>query len=152
MSDCLFCKVIAWEIPSAPIWEDENYYAFLDLFPNCYGQTLVIPKKHYDSQVFEMWNIEYSELLLASKNVSIILKISLQVERVWMIMEWMWVNHAHIKLYPMHGLESTWTANESSTWEYFETYPGHLTTKPWEMLTSEKLQSIQKNILNNKNV
>lgn len=147
MSDCLFCKILAWEIPSSKIWEDKNYYAFLDLFPNCYWQTLVIPKKHHSSQVFEMWDSEYSELLLASKYVSALLKSSLEVERIGIIIEWMWVNHAHIKLYPMHGLDKNWTANESASSEYHETYPGYLTTKMWEMLSPEKIKSIQKHII-----
>ena len=147
MNDCLFCNIIAWEIPSSKIWEDEKHYAFLDLFPNCYWQTLVIPKNHHNSQIFEMKDTEYGELLLASKKVSTLLKKSLNVERIWMIMEWMWVNHAHIKLYPMHGLDATWTPNESSSTEYYEEYPGHLTTKMWEMLSPEKIKSIQKHII-----
>ena len=147
MNDCLFCKILAWDIPSAIVWENQDYYAFLDLFPNCYWQTLVIPKKHHDSQIFEMWESEYSELLLAAKKVSELLKEQLKVERVWMIIEWMWVNHAHIKLYPMHWLNKKWSPNESQSTEYYEKYPWFLTTKMWEMLSPEKLESVQKNII-----
>ena len=46
MKDCLFCKIIAGEIPSYKIYEDEFVYAFLDIACDCYGHTLVIPKKH----------------------------------------------------------------------------------------------------------
>ncbi len=44
---CLFCKIIAGEIPSKKVYEDENVFAFLDINPRNPGHTLVIPKKHY---------------------------------------------------------------------------------------------------------
>ncbi|WP_425379920.1 HIT family protein [Spiroplasma endosymbiont of Stenodema calcarata] len=47
-SDCIFCKIIAQEIPSKKIYENDLIYAFLDLFPNSDGHTLIIPKKHFD--------------------------------------------------------------------------------------------------------
>ena len=46
MEDCLFCKIIAKHIPSVPVYEDENVYAFLDINPVNPGHTLVVPKKH----------------------------------------------------------------------------------------------------------
>ena len=49
MSDCIFCKIIAGEIPSAKIYEDELIYAFLDISPINFGHTLVIPKEHHQS-------------------------------------------------------------------------------------------------------
>lgn len=47
-NDCIFCKIIAQEIPSKKIYENDLVYAFLDLFPNSDGHTLIIPKKHFD--------------------------------------------------------------------------------------------------------
>lgn len=44
--DCIFCKIIAKEIPASILYEDENFLAFLDIEPNTHGHTLVIPKKH----------------------------------------------------------------------------------------------------------
>ena len=49
MSDCIFCKIIAGQIPSAKIYEDELVYAFLDISPINFGHTLVIPKEHHQS-------------------------------------------------------------------------------------------------------
>ena len=46
MSDCLFCKIIAGEIPSDKIYEDENVYAFRDINPVAPLHALIIPKKH----------------------------------------------------------------------------------------------------------
>lgn len=53
MSDCLFCKIVAGEIPSSKVYEDEDVLAFLDLHPLAQGHTLVIPKKHA-AQVTDM--------------------------------------------------------------------------------------------------
>jgi len=46
-SNCLFCKIIAGEIPSARVHEDDQVLAFLDIGPLQPGHTLVIPKAHY---------------------------------------------------------------------------------------------------------
>jgi histidine triad (HIT) family protein len=46
MSDCLFCKIANKEHPSTIIYEDDEFLAFLDLYPINPGHTLVIPKKH----------------------------------------------------------------------------------------------------------
>ena len=49
MDNCVFCKIINKEIPSAKIYEDELVYAFLDISPINFGHTLVIPKEHHES-------------------------------------------------------------------------------------------------------
>lgn len=47
MADCLFCKIIAGDIPAAKVYEDDKVLAFLDINPVNPGHTLVIPKEHY---------------------------------------------------------------------------------------------------------
>ncbi|KKR34502.1 MAG: Histidine triad protein [Candidatus Magasanikbacteria bacterium GW2011_GWA2_40_10] len=47
MLDCLFCKIIAKEIPNYTVYEDENVLAFLDIHPCSKGHTVVVPKKHF---------------------------------------------------------------------------------------------------------
>ncbi len=49
MNDCLFCRIIAGEIPSAKVFEDELCYAFKDINPQAKVHVLVIPKKHISS-------------------------------------------------------------------------------------------------------
>ena len=49
MENCIFCKIIAGEIPSAKVYEDELVYAFLDISPINKGHVLVIPKEHHES-------------------------------------------------------------------------------------------------------
>ena len=50
MSDCLFCKIIAGEIPSDKIYEDEHVYAFRDINPVAPLHALIIPKKQFNLQ------------------------------------------------------------------------------------------------------
>ncbi len=49
MENCLFCKIIAGDIPSTKVFEDENCYAFKDINPQAPVHILVIPKKHFAS-------------------------------------------------------------------------------------------------------
>lgn len=47
MQDCIFCKIVAREIPAHIVYEDDDFLAFLDIHPQSPGHTQVIPKKHY---------------------------------------------------------------------------------------------------------
>ena len=49
MNDCLFCKIIAGEIPSSKVYEDEKVFAFRDINPQALVHVLVVPKQHIDS-------------------------------------------------------------------------------------------------------
>ncbi len=51
--DCIFCAIIAGEIPAATVYEDEHVFAFMDIAPANPGHTLVIPKQHYRN-IFDM--------------------------------------------------------------------------------------------------
>lgn len=53
MDNCIFCKIINGDIPSAKVYEDENVYAFLDISQVTKGHTLVIPKEHNEN-LFEL--------------------------------------------------------------------------------------------------
>jgi histidine triad (HIT) family protein len=56
---CLFCKIIAEEIPNYTVYQDENVLAFLDIHPCAKGHTVIIPKKHFESLIemdAESWN------------------------------------------------------------------------------------------------
>ena len=66
-SDCIFCQIIEGKIPSYKIYEDNDYIAILDIFPNTKGMTLVIPKQHFDSYAFEMPDDTYAKFFLAAK-------------------------------------------------------------------------------------
>ena len=47
MNDCIFCKIAQGEIPSNKVYEDEDFFAFIDIHPQTAGHVQVIPKKHF---------------------------------------------------------------------------------------------------------
>ena len=49
MSDCLFCKIIAGEVPSTKVYEDDSVYAFLDIAPQAPEHIVIVPKNHISS-------------------------------------------------------------------------------------------------------
>ena len=143
----IFEKIVAGEIPSTKIRENDEFLAILDVFPNCKWQTLVIPKTRYDSDISLMPDDVYSRYMLATKEVIAILKKWLWVQRVWVIMEWMWVHHAHVKLYPMYGLWEEWKAIEVKEKKRFDTYEWYLTTHMGEFKGKDELDWVAKEIL-----
>jgi len=128
MTDCIFCKIIKKEIPCAKIWEDEEFIAFLDINPNTKGMTIVLPKTHHDSEIFSMPDEVLKNYIVAVKKVVKILEKSLDVKRVAVVAEGLGVNHAHFKLYPLHGLEKKFEEMIPADKVFFEKYEGYITT------------------------
>jgi histidine triad (HIT) family protein len=96
MNDCVFCKIVAGEIPSIKVYEDEDFLAFLDIHPQSPGHVQVIPKKHY-RWVWDVPNIgKYFEV--AQK----IAKAQQKVFHEWILSRIVGdeVHHAHIWLFP----------------------------------------------------
>ena len=146
-TDCIICKIIKGEIPSVKIWEDRKHIAILDKFPNTQGMTLVIPKKHYSSYVFEMKNQPYSSLMKASKKVANLLDKKLNVKRTAMIMEGLGINHPHIKLYPIYGLNEKFEEIWADKKVYFEKYEGYITSQQGPEKSIEELKKVASKII-----
>ncbi|MEM0201005.1 MAG: HIT family protein [Candidatus Micrarchaeaceae archaeon] len=146
MESCIFCKIISGEIPSVKIWEDYNYLAFLDINPNTEGMTILIPKKHFNSYIFDLKDIDYSEILLAAKKVGKILDKKLNVKRTALVIEGLGINHLHVKLYPLHGLKDLFEEVVSKDIVYFEKYPGYITTQLGPKKSFEELNKIAEKI------
>ncbi|MDP2926772.1 MAG: HIT family protein [bacterium] len=127
--NCIFCKIIEGQIPSAKIWEDGEFLAILDINPNTKGMTLVLSKDHHDSYAFEMPDDAYQKFWLAAKKVAKLLEKALGVQRVAAVMEGMGVNHAHIKLYPLYGLDQKFEEMWARDKVFFDKYPGYITTQ-----------------------
>ncbi|MBU2539584.1 HIT family protein [Patescibacteria group bacterium] len=127
--DCIFCKIAKGEIDSEKIWEDQDFLAILDVNPNTRGMTLVMPKEHYDSYAFDMSDDAYQELMQASKKVAKILEKGLSVKRVAMVLEGMGVNHVHLKLYPLYGLEEKFQETWAKDRIFFDKYIGYISTQ-----------------------
>lgn len=104
MENCIFCKIVKGEAPCHKIWENDSYLAFLSIFPNTEGFSVVITKEHYPSYVFDLPEEVLNGLVLASKKVAKLLDSKLDdVGRTGMIFEGFGVDHVHAKLFPMHG-------------------------------------------------
>jgi histidine triad (HIT) family protein len=150
MDNCIFCKIVKGELPSVKIWEDDEFVAILDAFPNTKGTTLLICKEHYDSYVVDMDDDIYTRFLLATKKVSKLLEKGLNVKRVGIVIEGTGINHAHIKLYPMHGLTKKFGDSWENEPQFFETYPGYLMSKSGKQWNNDRLQEVANEILNGK--
>lgn len=75
--DCIFCKIIAGEIPSAKVYEDEHVFGFLDIKPFTKGHCLVIPKQHFEN-VFDISEDALQKVMAAGKKIAENLKNTLQ--------------------------------------------------------------------------
>ena len=128
---CIFCDIVAGKSPCHKVWEDEHHLAFLSIFPNTKGVTVVIPKTHYSSYAFDLPDNVLTNLMLATKSVAKLLDAKLDdVGRTGMIFEGFGVDHVHAKLFPMHGTSDlkTWRPVESRVDKYFLQYEGYLSS------------------------
>ena len=97
-----FTKIVNGEIPAYKVAEDENYLAFLDIFPVAKGHVLVIPKKEVD-YIFDLNDDLYIGLQLFAKKVAAGLKKAIPCEKVGVLVLGLEVPHAHIHLVPMQN-------------------------------------------------
>jgi histidine triad (HIT) family protein len=98
----IFSKIVNGEIPAYKVAEDENYFAFLDIFPVAKGHTLVIPKKEVD-YIFDLEDDLYVGLQVFAKKVAIGLKKAIPCKKVGVLVLGLEVPHAHIHLIPMQN-------------------------------------------------
>ena len=73
MENCIFCKIIAGEIPSATVYEDDDVKAILDVNPAARGHVIVLPKKHA-ADVFSLPDEDLSKAMCVAKKIAIALK------------------------------------------------------------------------------
>ncbi|MBP9781207.1 HIT family protein [Candidatus Woesebacteria bacterium] len=132
-SDCIFCQMQAGVTPFHQIWEDKDHFAFLSIFPNTLGFTVVATKDHFGSYAFEQTDAILTGLVLATKQVAQILDSYFEdVSRCGMFFEGYGVDHLHSKLFPMHGTGSSldaWKIQETTAnTTFFDRYPGFLSS------------------------
>ena len=99
----LFTKIIQGEIPSYKIYEDERYYAFLDINPLAKGHTLVVPKVETD-YLFDLDDDLLGGMLIAAKKVARAIDKTMDCKRVGVAVLGLEVPHAHIHLVPLNSL------------------------------------------------
>ncbi|MDR0866509.1 MAG: HIT family protein [Candidatus Symbiothrix sp.] len=96
----IFSKIIAGEIPSYKVAEDEHFFAFLDINPVTKGHVLVVPKKEVD-YIFDLDDNTLSDLMVFSKRVAKALKKVIDCKRIGVTVMGLEVPHAHIHLVPI---------------------------------------------------
>jgi histidine triad (HIT) family protein len=98
----VFSKIIAKEIPSYKIAEDNSFYAFLDINPLEEGHVLVVPKIEID-YIFDMEDELLSKFNIFAKKIALAIDKSIKCKRVGIAVIGLEVAHAHIHLIPLHN-------------------------------------------------
>jgi histidine triad (HIT) family protein len=99
----IFSKIINDEIPAYKILENENFLAFLDIFPLAKGHVLVIPKKEMD-YLFDISSDEYGELWKFARQVAKAMDKVIDCKRIGVAVIGLEVPHAHIHLVPLNNV------------------------------------------------
>ena len=99
----IFSKIINREIPSYIVAENENFLAFLDIYPLTKGHTLVIPKLEID-YYFDIQDELFNEMNFFSKKVAIGIEKAITCERIGVSVIGLEVPHAHIHLIPINSI------------------------------------------------
>lgn len=124
----LFSKIIAGEIPSYKIAENDKFFAFLDVFPLREGHTLVIPKIETDN-LFDLDDAYLSELLTFAKPIAKAIEKAFPCNRCGLSVIGLEVPHAHLHLVPI---------NSSNDLNF---------TQPKPKANNEDLKAVQQKIL-----
>lgn len=120
--DCIFCKIIAGDIPSAKVYEDDHVYAFLDISQVTKGHTLIIPKTH-EKDVFELREETAANLYRAVPSIANALDKTFSPKGLNILnnnkeFAGQSVFHYHLHLLPRYGendsFQASWGDNSSS--------------------------------------
>ena len=98
----IFSKIIAGEIPSYKIAENEKFFAFLDIFPLREGHVLVVPKTETD-KLFDLPDEYLSEMLLFAKPIAQAIEKAFKCNRCGISVVGLEVPHAHMHLIPINS-------------------------------------------------
>lgn len=111
MNNCIFCKIVSGELPCYKVYEDDEFLAFLDIYPRVLGHTLVIPKKHY-RWVYDVKNFEkYWGVVL---QITQAMKEKLNPYFITYVTHGLEVPHAHIHILPRDEKETSFVPETKS--------------------------------------
>lgn len=96
----IFSRIIAGELPSYKVAEDDKFYAFLDINPITWGHTLVVPKVEED-YIFDLDDIILGDMAVFAKKVAKAIRDAIPCRKVGMAVLGLEVPHAHIHLVPL---------------------------------------------------
>jgi histidine triad (HIT) family protein len=124
----IFSKIIAGQIPSYKIAENEKFFAFLDIEPIAKGHVLVVPKIEVD-KLFDVPDAYLAEILLFAKPIAHAIEKAFDCNRCGITVMGLEVPHAHVHLVPINS------ANDLNF------------TKAKSKTTAEELKAVQEKIL-----
>ncbi len=107
----IFSKIIAGQIPSYKIAEDDKFFAFLDIFPFQLGHTLVVPKIEVD-KFFDVPDNFLAEMLVFAKPIAHAIEKAFPCNRISLVTIGLEVPHAHLHLIPINKTEDMLPTNE----------------------------------------
>ena len=115
-NNCIFCKIIAGEIPSATVYEDDDFKAILDIAPAAKGHVVILAKKHC-ANLFELDDVSASKALIVARKVAAVLKEELGCDGINLLQNngeaaGQTVFHYHMHLIPRYKedhLMMSWT-------------------------------------------
>ncbi len=149
---CPFCEIVNGRLQTPGVfWQDDEFMAFLAIDPNTLGFTCVIPKQHFGSDVIKMSDAVLQRFIIASKKVAQVLENYFDdVGRVGLMMEGTGIDHAHIKLVPLHGTENlkkgTWQQFLSGKEFWFDKYEGWISSGSGPKANPENLRELAKKL------
>lgn len=146
---CIFCQIVSGDAKSFKIWEDDKHLAFLSIFPNTKGFSVVVTKEHFSSYAFDLPDEVLKDLVIATKKVAKLLDSKFDdVLRTGMIFEGFGVDHVHAKLFPMHGTKNMglWKPIHSKLDKYFEKYEGYISSHDYRQANSESLEKLARKV------
>lgn len=119
MSDCIFCKIAAGEIPSKTLYEDEKFRVILDLGPATKGHALILPKRHA-ANLFDLPEETASEVMVLAKRMANTLREKLMCDGLNLVQNngetaGQTVNHFHLHMIPRYegdGQKIGWVPNK----------------------------------------
>lgn len=100
----IFSKIIAGEIPAYKIAEDDQFFAFLDIFPLREGHTLIVPKLEVD-KFFDVPDAYLANMLLFAKPIAHAIEKAFDCNRCGLSVVGLEVPHAHLHLVPIDSIE-----------------------------------------------
>lgn len=135
MDNCIFCKIIKGEIPSATIYENDEFKVILDRFPSNEGHVLIMPKNHC-ANIFEADPDMAGRLFTLAVKVAKIMKNTLGFENMNIVQNngpvaGQTVNHLHVHLIPRYDGDSV-----NVTWKQLE-------------LTDEQIEAVREKLAKN---
>lgn len=134
VEECVFCRIVAGAEPCHVVCEDERHLGFLDVFPNTEGFSVVITKQCLPSDIARADGHVAAGLFEAARHVGAKIADAYDdVDRCAIVFEGMMIDHLHAKVIPLHhtaGVQPDHGPEQTArSHQYFEAYPGYVTTE-----------------------